>query len=120
MKTITVELPDIIQISGAKDAPQDLRVLNTKLWDSEFCFSALLHGISQKIGDTWSVGKKDISKLKAVHTTLEAGEWNQRQRGVGEAKFDEAIKKLNDEQIIAKLSPERLLEIAAKIAADKK
>ena len=40
-RIITIELPDSIEISGAKDAPEKFRVVSTAKWDAEFCLTAL-------------------------------------------------------------------------------
>lgn len=119
MRKIEIELPDVVTINGASDAPESLRAVNTSAWNADFCLTALTHGISQKLGDTWSVGKKDEEKLKKVHEALTAGEWNTKTRtGASAAKFDEAIKKLNTEALFNKLSPEQLSALAAMINAD--
>ena len=119
MRTVTIELPDVITINGATDAPDNLRTLNTANFDADFCMTALVHGISQKIGDTWSVSKKDIDKTQAVHDALVAGEWRTKARtGQTAAKFDAAIQALNIEQLAAKLTPEQLSALAAMIKPD--
>jgi hypothetical protein len=119
MRTITIELPDSVEINGAKDAPENLRVVNTANWDEEFCLVALRHGVSQKIGDTWSVSKKDITKTAATHKSMEDGDWNQRERtGASAAKFDEAIKKLNIASLVGKLTREQLAALAVAISPD--
>lgn len=119
MRQITIELPDVLTINGASDAPESLRNVNTAKWDADFCLTALTHGISQKLGDTWSVSKKDEEKLKKVHQSLVDGDWTTKARtGASAAKFDEAIKKLNTEALFNKLSPEQLSALAAMINAD--
>lgn len=119
MRTITIELPDSIEINGAKDAPENLRTVNTAKWDADFCLTALKHGVSQKIGDTWSVSKKDITKTTATHKSMEEGDWNQRERtGASAVKFDEAIKKLNIQALAGKLTREQLMALAAVITPD--
>lgn len=118
-REIIINLPDVLTINGATDAPEALRNVNTAKWDAEFCITALTHGISQKLGDTWSVGKKNEEKLKKVHESLVNGDWSTKARtGASTAKFDAAIAALNTDQLYAKLTKEQLMEIAAKVAAD--
>ena len=120
-REIIITLPNTITINGAKDAPESLRTIKTDKWENDFIIAALAHAMSQKIGDPWSNKKnpKRGDAVKAVHTTMENGEWAVRERtGASALKFDEAIKKLNTDQLYAKLTPEQLMEIAAKIAAD--
>lgn len=122
-REIVIVLPDEITIAGCKDAPEHLRTISTAKWDGEFCLTALAHGVSQKEGDAWSVGKKDIEKLRKVHEALEAGDWTQR-RQTGEssakfaAKFDAAIAALNVEALAGKLTREQLFELAKLAKAD--
>lgn len=118
-REIVITLPDVVTINGASDAPEKLRTLNTSAWNAEFCLTALIHGISQKLGDTWSVGKKDEEKLKKVHESLVNGDWTTKARtGASAAKFDAAIAALNEQQLFAKLSPEMLSKLAAMVKAD--
>lgn len=118
-RQITIELPDVVTVNGMGDAPDHLRSINTANWDSDFCLTAIIHGVSQKQGDTWSVSKKDVEKTQKVHNSLVAGDWSTKGRtGQSAAKFDAAIAKLNAEQLIAKLPAELLSALAAKIAAD--
>ena len=117
-RKIEIELPDSVEISGAKDAPEKYRVLSTAQWDAEFVLTAMEHGISQKLGDVWSVGKKDVEKMKTAHESLEKGDWTQKNRGVSSAKFDEAIKKLNIASLVGKLTREQLAELAKTITPD--
>ena len=120
-REITITLPDTITINGAKDAPESLRTIKTEKWEQDFILAALAHAMSQKIGDPWS-NKKNPKRgyaIKAVHTAMENGEWAVRERtGASTAKFDEAIKKLNTEALLNKLSPEQLSALAAMINAD--
>jgi outer membrane protease len=119
MHIVTIELPDSIEITGAKGAPENLRVVSTVNWGSDFCFAALKRGVSQKIGDTWSVSKKDVTKTAATHKAMEEGDWNQReQTGASAQKFDEAIKKLNIQALAGKLTREQLAALAAVITPD--
>jgi len=118
MRKIEIELPDSIEIAGAKDAPEKFRTVKTEKWDAEFCLTAIEHGISQKLGDTWSVGKKDVDKMKSAHESLEKGDWAAKTKGVSSAKFDEAIKKLNVQSLVGKLTREQLAELAKTITPD--
>lgn len=115
---IIVELPDVVVVNGMGDAPSDLRSVNTAKWDADFCLAAIVHGVSQKLGDTWSVSKKNVEKTQKVHNALTAGEWTTKARGQSAAKFDAAIAALNADQLIAKLPPELLSAIAARVKAD--
>lgn len=81
MRQVTIELPDAITINGAKDAPESLRTVKTEKWDADFLLTAIRHGVSQRLGDVWSVSKKDVEKLTAAHTSVEAGEWTTRTPG---------------------------------------
>lgn len=118
MRNITIELPETVEISGAKDAPEKYRVLSTANWDAEFVLTAMEHGVGQKLQDVWSVGKKDVEKMKSAHESLEKGDWNTKNRGVSTAKFDEAIKKLNVASLVGKLTREQLFELAKAITPD--
>ena len=111
-RIITIELPDSIEISGAKDAPEKFRVVSTAKGDAEICLTALEHSNNQKLGDTWSVSKKDHAKMADCHKTIEEGTWNNRNRGISATKFDEAIKKLNIASLAGKLTREQLIELA--------
>lgn len=118
-REITITLPGVITINSAGDAPESLRTVNTANWSAEFCFTALVHGISQKLGDAWSVGKKDEEKLKKVYDSLVAGDWTTKARtGATALKFDAAITALNAQQLFEKLSPEQLFELAKLAKAD--
>lgn len=113
MRELSISLPETVTINGAKDAPEEYRVLRTEKWDEEFILTALVHGVSQALGDTWSVSKKDAVKLAAKHEALEAGEWNRRTQGIGAAKFDAAIAALDFEELVKKLTPQQLAAMAA-------
>ena len=117
-RKIEIELPDSVEISGAKDAPEKYRVLSTAQWDAEFVLTAMEHGVGQKLQDVWSVSKKDVDKMKSAHESLEKGDWNAKSRGVSTAKFDEAIKKLNVASLVGKLTREQLAELARTINPD--
>jgi hypothetical protein len=108
MRTITIELPDVITINGAGKAPDSLREVATANWNPEFCLTALIHGISQKIGDTWSVTKGDVEKTKAVHANMVEGDWSRRAAGgISDAKMAEKIAKIDVAKLLSMLSPEQ-------------
>ena len=114
MRTVTIELPDSILINGAGDAPYTIREVSTANWGAEFCLTALVHGVSQKIGDTWSVTKKDITKTQAVHDNLAAGDWARRaSSGVSEQKLLERVAKLDVQKLLAALSTEQMAALVA-------
>lgn len=122
-REIVIVLPEHIEINGSKDAPENLRVISTANWDGDFCLTALTHGVSQKIGDSWSVGKKDVEKTSKIHEAMVAGDWTQRkQTGESsakfEAKFDAAIAAMNVEALAGKLTREKLFELAKLAKAD--
>jgi len=113
-REIIITLPDSIVINGASDAPDEIREVSTASWGEEFCLTALIHGISQKIGDTWSVSKKDLEKTKAVHANMSCGDWSRRvSGGVTEAKLMEKIGKLDVKKLLAALSPEQMAALVA-------
>lgn len=104
MREITIVLPDVFTIDSARDAPEEFRSVNTAKWTPDFIIDALQFGISERAGNTWAVGKKDVDKMKKGHEALEAGTWNaKRKTGASAAKFDAAIAALNTEQLYAKL-----------------
>jgi hypothetical protein len=112
--TITITLPEFIEINGASDAPAEYRSVPTEKWGSDFVLAALTHGVSQKLGDTWSVGKKDVEKLKKCHEALAAGDWNTKARtGASEAKVIARIGKLDIKALLAALTPEQHAAILA-------
>lgn len=119
MRTITVELPDVITVNGMTDAPESLRIIATQKWDAGFCLTAMIHGVSQKEGDTWSVSKKDEEKTKKVHDALEAGDWTTKARtGATAIKFENAIKALNIEALGKMLTKEQLFALAKLASPD--
>ena len=119
-KQVTITLPDSIEINAAKDAPARLRTVLTSSWTEEFILDLMEFGLSERLGNVWSVGKKNIEKMTAAHEAVERGEWQTRQRtGASAARFDEGIKKLNAAALFNKLSPEQLSALAAMINADK-
>lgn len=123
MKTLTINLPETFQVPGMVDAPEHLRSIPTTQWNEEFCLAAIKHGVKQSLQDTWSVGKKDVAKLQKRYDAFVEGDWNQRER-TGEsnakfqAKFDEAIKRLNADALKGLLTKEQLLALAASIEPD--
>ena len=118
-KQITITLPDTIEINSAKDAPARLRTVLTSSWTEEFILDLMEFGLSERLGNVWSVGKKSVEKMTTAHEAVEKGEWQTRQRtGASAAKFDEGIKKLNAAALFHKLSPEQLSALAAMINAD--
>ena len=119
-KQITITLPDMIEINSAKDAPARLRTVLTTNWTPEFVLDLVEFGLGERLGNVWSVGKKNIEKMTQGHAQMEKGEWQTRQRtGASMARFDEGIKKLNAAALFNKLSPEQLSALAAMINADK-
>lgn len=123
-KQITITLPDSFEVKGMQDAPERLRQVSTEKWDEDFCLEALRHGISQPLGDVWSVSKKDIAKLEKKWQAFMDGDWTSRERtGQSAAKFavrfDEAIKTLNVEALAGKLTKEQLFALAALAKPDK-
>jgi hypothetical protein len=113
-REIIITLPDSIVINGASDAPDEIREISTASWGEEFCLTAMIHGVSQKIGDTWSVSKKDLEKTKAVHANMVAGDWSRRvSSGVTEAKLMEKIGKLDVKKLLAALTPEQMAALVA-------
>ena len=101
MRTITIEIPEKITINGAKDAPEELRVFSTEKWGPEFVMTALVHGVSQKLGDTWSVSKKDEAKTWETHALIESGDWTSRTPADPMAKAKKATGGLTNAQKLA-------------------
>ena len=120
-RQITIELPDRIEIDAAKDAPARLRTVLTCNWTPEFMLDLMEFGLSERLGNVWSVGKKNVDKMTTAHENMEKGEWATRHRtGASAQKFDEGIKKLNAAALFNKLSPEQLSALVAMINADQK
>lgn len=124
MKTLTINLPDSFEVKGMQDAPVTLREVNTHKWDEDFILEAIRHGISQALGDVWSVGKKDATKLEKKWQAFQDGEWISRERtgqsaAKFQAKFDKAIQELNIVALAQKLTPEKLAALAALVKPDK-
>ena len=117
-RQITVELPDVFEISSAKDAPEKWRSVKTDKWTPETVIDALEFAVSERLGNVWSVGKKDHEKMESGHKSLSEGNWNAKTKGISSAKFDEAIKKLNVASLVGKLTREQLFELAKAISPD--
>ena len=123
MREIIVSLPDVIMISGAKDAPEQYRAITTEKWENDFIIAALTHSMSQKIGDPWG-NKKNLKRMEtvaAVHAALCEGRWSVRNGESGaakEAKFNAAIAALNAEALLSKLTKEQLAALAALVKPD--
>jgi hypothetical protein len=117
-RQITIEIPDVIDIASAKDAPERWRSIKTDKWTAETVVDAIEFAVSERLGNIWSVGKKDHDKMEHGHKSLSEGNWNAKTRGVSSAKFDEAIKKLNVAALVGKLTREQLMELASKISPD--
>lgn len=117
-RQITIELPDVFEIASAKDAPEKWRSVKTDKWTAGTVIDALEFAVSERLGNVWSVGKKDHDKMESGHKSLEDGTWNAKTRGVSSAKFDEAIKKLNVASLVGKLTREQLAELARAISPD--
>lgn len=113
MKTLTINIPETLTVNGMKDAPERLRVVKTENWDETFILTAIRHGVSQKLGDTWSVGKKDIAKLEAVFAAIECGDWQVREKGVSSTKFTEKLTAMSAEDIWKTLTPQQQAALAA-------
>lgn len=122
-KQITITLPDTFEVKGMQDAPERLRQVVTDKWDEDFILEAIRHGISQSLGDVWSVSKKDVGKLEKKWQAFMDGEWTSRERtgqsaAKFQAKFDEQIKRLNADALKGLLTKEQLLALAASIEPD--
>jgi hypothetical protein len=115
MRTITLELPESYEITSAKDAPSTYRVVKTANWTAETVLNAVEFGLSESMGNTWSVGKKDVETFKARHEALERGEWARRtgKGNVTEAKLLAAVGKIDIAKLLAALSPEQHKAILA-------
>lgn len=115
---LEITLPEAFEISSAKDAPAEFRTVKTEKWTESTVLDALEFAVSERMGNTWNSGKKDLEKMRAGHQSLENGEWNAKTKGVSSVKFDEAIKRLNVAALASKLTREQLMELAAKISPD--
>lgn len=114
MRNITITLPDEIEIDGASDAPSEIRIVPTKNWNEEFCLAALTRGVSQKIGDAWSVSKKDIEKTRSVWNNMEQGNFAKRAGGtISKAKFAEKVARIDIKELLAMLTPAQHAAILA-------
>ncbi len=122
-KQVTITLPNSFEVKGISDAPERLRQVATDKWDEGFILEALRHGISQPLGDVWSVSKKDATKLEKKWQAFQDGDWTSRERtgqsaAKFQAKFDEQIKRLNADALKGLLTKEQLLALAASIEPD--
>lgn len=115
MRTITVELPESYEITSAKDAPEVYRTVKTANWTAETVLNAVEFGLSESMGNTWSVGKKDVETMKARHEALERGEWARKggKGGISDAKMAEKIAKIDIAKLLSMLSPEQHKAILA-------
>jgi hypothetical protein len=113
MKSITIELPDAFEITSAKDAPEQFRTVKTENWTADICLAALEFGLSESMGNTWSVSKKDHDAMKARWEAVERGEWTRRgtKGAVSEAKIAERISKMDVSKLAGMLSPGQLREL---------
>jgi len=118
MRTVTVELPDVIEINGAKEAPELIRSVKTDKFESDFIVECIAHALSQKIGDPLS-NKKNLERVAnatRVHENLEKGIWASKTRGNGsvtEAKLLEAVGKIDIAKLLAAMTPEQHKAILA-------
>jgi hypothetical protein len=115
MRTITIEVPDFYNITSAKDAPEEYRTVKTENWGPDIILAAVEFGLSESMGNTWSVGKKDIPTMQARHEAIERGDWARRagRGGVTEAKLLANIGKLDVQKLLAALSPEQMAALVA-------
>jgi hypothetical protein len=114
MRSVTIDLPDEIEIDGASDAPLELRVVPTENWNGEFCLAALIRGVSQKIGDAWSVSKKDVEKTKNVWQNMAEGNFVKRANsGITQAKLAEKVARIDVKELLAMLTPAQHAAILA-------
>ena len=111
MNTITITLPDLFEIASAKDAPEQYRVVKTEKWTEETVLNALEFAVSERLGNVWSVGKKDVSKLENAHQSLENGDWNAKTRG-GKG-FVEKLTGMDAASIWKLLSPQQQAALLA-------
>lgn len=115
MRTITIELPDTYEITSAKDAPEVYRTVKTANWNAETVLNAVEFGLSESMGNTWSVGKKDHETMKARHEALERGDWARRagKSGISDAKLAERIGKIDIAKLLSMMTPEQHKAILA-------
>lgn len=115
MHTIEIELPESYEITSAKDAPEVYRTVKTAKWTAETCLAAIEFGLSESMGNTWSVSKKDKEAMKARHEAVEHGDWARRggKGGVTEAKLLAAVGKIDIAKLLAALTPEQHKAILA-------
>jgi hypothetical protein len=113
MREITIMLSESYTITSAKDAPSAYRTVKTANWTAETVLNAVEFGLSESMGNTWSVGKKDVDTMKERHEALERGEWARKgQKGtISEAKLAERIGKLDTTKLAGMLTPGQLREL---------
>ena len=109
MRTIEIQLPDSYEITSAKDAPEAYRTVKTANWTAETVLNAVEFGLSESMGNTWSVSKKDKEAMKARHEAVENGDWARRagKGGISDAKMAEKIAKIDISKLLSMLSPEQ-------------
>jgi hypothetical protein len=115
MRTVTIELPEAYEITSAKDAPSEYRTVKTASWTAEIILNAVEFGLSESIGNTWSVSKKDVETLKARHEAIERGDWARKgaKSSISDAKLAERVAKIDIAKLLAMLSPEQHKAILA-------
>ena len=108
-REITVTLPESFVISSAKDAPEQYRTVSTANWGAEIILAAVEFGLSESMGNTWSVGKKDVEAMKARHEAIEKGDWARRagKGSISDAKLAERVSKIDVAKLLSMLSPEQ-------------
>jgi len=117
-REVIVTLPAIIEINGAKDAPQAIRTVKTDKFESDFIVDCIAHALSQKIGDPLS-NKKNLARIEnatRVHGNLENGIWSDRAKGTGgitEEKLLANVAKIDPAKLVAQFTPEQLTAIIA-------
>lgn len=120
MRTLTIELPDTVEINGAKGLPEQYRTVKTDKWGNDFIIMALEHAMSQKIGDPFGNKKnpKHEENAAAVHKAMEEGTWARRERtGESAVKFQEKVNKLSAVDLAKLLSPEQQAQLLAAFQA---
>lgn len=111
MNTITITLPESFSIASAKDAPEQYRTVRLDKWTEQTVLDAVEFAISERLGNVWSVGKKDESKMKAGHESLENGDWNAKVRS--NKGFVEKLTGMDAASIWKLLSPQQQAALLA-------
>ena len=111
MNIVTVNLPESFSIASAKDAPEEYRVVKLDKWTEQTVLDAVEFAISERLGNVWSVGKKDVSKMKDGHESLEDGNWNAKIRG--SKGFVEKLTGMDAANIWKLLSPQQQAALLA-------